>query len=713
MIRLYPLIPLWMIFLSGAATIAIVWFVTRYGMDISPRRRLALGSLRLAAVCIVLIMLLCPGVVVRELNRQRSNVVVMLDGSGSMKTTDMPGDESRYRAARQFLEYLRKTDFSGCKKHFYLFNGMSSPVDWNALEMYDAHGGTDLKRAFATMDKDVGFSRIAAVIVLSDGLDHSGFTGTHAGLPVFAVKFGSELTDVKDLRLETFKYPESLRTNEEFELNVPTMLTGYNQAADVSMTFSVDGETVKTESFKQLPREAHNVNFQHSFITPGIHTVKIVLNQLKDEAGYLNNERELAIEAREGRNETVCYFPRLSNSFRPLVRLLSADNSKFTAFYRLRADSCKTLGRDIDPAFKNGIPKSAGAMKQVDVFILGAGGDEALSNVEQATLEQYTANGGNLIILGGSDFSGAHSASSPLSALMPVKTSKVEFIPGNFRVVAPEQSRNSFSTRIAELTGRNPADLKGINLVDGVKEGAEVLLWAEAESRHPLVVALPYGRGKVIAVLTNSLHLWGQGKERDINFQTFWSQLIAYAGSSRDDILKVTVNSSELMPDENLKVTALPNLPEAEINNPEFKIESEIYPVNSRKAVAFKALFREGMLYSTEFSGLTPGRYMLQTVCRRGATIIDKRYRLILVGDSVNENYDLKVTDENFLKFCQAGRIYNREEKSSLLRDVLNTIQKNDIEREWYPVFETPFFFGTLLALLLAGWYFRRRFNLV
>ncbi len=295
---------------------------------------------------------------------------------------------------------------------------------------------------------------------------------------------------------------------------------------------------------------------------------------------------------------------------------------------------------------------------------------------------------------------------------MPVRSSKIQFVSGNFKIAPPEHSKSSFSSRLAELCSGDTELIKGINMVDSVKEGAETLLRAEGEGRYPLVVALPYGRGKVIAVLTNSLHLWGKGSQRDMNFRTFWEQMLAYAGSSRDDALKVTVNSSELLPGEKLKVTALPGLSDAEQNTPDLKIESTIYPADSQIATAALTLSREGQLYTAEFPELKTGKYILQTVCRNKTGNIGKRYMTITVGDTLSENYDLKVTSDNFLKFCPSGRIYSIEEKSALIKDVLGTIQKNDIEREWYPVFETPIFFSVLLFFLVAGWYLRRRFNL-
>jgi hypothetical protein len=496
-------------------------------------------------------------------------------------------------------------------------------------------------------------------------------------------------------------------------MSIPVALTGFKEPETVELKIIVDGKLEKTENFGLKPGENKIIEFRHSFAEPGIHITQLKLNRLPDEAGYLNNEREIAIEVKEGKNSTVCYFPVLTNSFRPLVRLLHGSGKKFTALYKLKADNYSLAGTDIDPAFKHGIPATSDAMKQSDVFVLGSNREGLLSDAESATLEQYVSSGGNLILLGGTESFGQIPTSSPLAAMIPVKSSKIQFVSGNFKPAPPpEQNKSSFSSRLAELCGSESEILKGINLVDSVKEGAETLLCAEGEGRYPLVVAMPYGRGKVIAVLTNSLHLWGKGSRRDMNFRTFWEQMLAYAGTSRDSTLKVSVNSSELLPGERLKVSALTSLTDAEQNDPDLKIESALYPADSRAATATRSLSREGLLYTAEFPELASGKYILETVCRNNKGIIGKRYLAITASDAINENYDLKVTNDNFLKFCPAGRIYNVEEKSALLKDVLSTIQKNDIEREWYPVFETPFFFSALLIFLAAGWYLRRRFNL-
>ena len=140
----------------------------------------------------------------------------------------------------------------------------------------------------------------------------------------------------------------------------------------VNITFFVDGKEVKKDALTLIPRMTEKVKFSQTFTTPGIHTVKIVLDQIKGEAGYLNNEREFAVEVKTGKSRTVCYFPKLTNSFRPLLRLFRSTGKKFTAVYRLGDDRFNVIGSEIDNNFRNGLPKSAAKLRQVDVLVLGA-----------------------------------------------------------------------------------------------------------------------------------------------------------------------------------------------------------------------------------------------------------------------------------------------------------------------------------------------------
>lgn len=711
MISFYPLLPWWVILPASAVAIWLVWHTARGASDLDRRRRMRLAALRLSALALVVIMLLGPGIVIREIDRQRSNVVFLLDGSGSMKTRDMAGGHSRFEDALGLLEQLRRSDIASCRTHSFMFNSDAVPIDdLETLKNFGADGGTDFKRALQTVDRKIGLNAVAAVVILSDGIDNSGFSGLHTGVPVFAVRFGTELENVPDLRLEPFKLPDSVRTGEEINLDIPVVLAGVSRPVATEVKIFADDRQVKAEKLQLEPGKPGTVKFRHLFTSPGMHTLRIDCGRIENETSYLNNSRELAIEVRDGGSETLCFFPILNSTLRPLLRLLKDTGSKFTACYRLGDRQWQVIGAGDDKALRYGLPKAGELLRRFDVIILGAGGN-GLTSAEETALEQYAANGGNLIVLGGPDAYGGSGTSSPLAAALPVKVMKSTYLPGSFRVIPPENGENQFAAAIGELCSGNTAILRGVNTVDSVRGGAEVLLRAEdASRRRPLVVAAPYGRGRVIAVLTSSLHLWGDGGTRKQNFGTFWKQLLGYAGKSREELLTVSVNSTEPLPGDTLQAKASVNL--AEIGGGEPKLEAALYPAGAESALSVMPMTASGSIYTADFPHLAKGRYVLKVTCRAGGRELAVRYRLILCGDRIMENYELKSTADKFTHFTTAGRVYTPEEKRRLLDDLIGTVQKNDVMREWFPVFNTPLFFLALTALLLTEWYLRRRYNL-
>jgi len=707
MLSFYPLLPWWVIMPLAALAFWLVWRAVRYGSDLDRRRRKLLAWLRTAALALVVLMLAGPGIVVREVDRQHNNVIYMLDGSGSMKTQDMPGGGSRFDAAVNFMDRLRRHDVASCRIHTFLFGSDASLLaDFETLRNFGADGGTDLKRSLQTVDRKVGLSTAAAIVVLTDGIDNSGFTGLHTGVPIFAVRFGSEMENISDLRIEPFKMPDSARIGEELALDIPLLLTGRQSGADTELTVIADDKPVLTEKVHLEPGKPAAVRFRHTFTTPGMHTIKIDCGRLEGEACYLNNTRELALEVREGGSETLCFFPSLNSTFRPLLRMLKDTGSKFTACYRLGDKQWQVIGSADADLLRYGLPKATDLLRHYDVIILGSGGNGLTKN-EEVALEQYAANGGNLIVLGGPD---AYTA-SPLTAALPVKVTRSTYLSGSFRVVPPENSENQFAAAIAELCGSSAAVLKGINTVDGIRGGAEVLLRAEdGTGRLPLVVAAPYGRGRVMAVLTSSLHLWGGNTARQHNFGTFWKQLLGYAGKSREEQLSISVNGTELPPGDTLQVKAMLNTVGG--NGQNAQLEATLYNWGSESAVASLPMPLSGTFYAADFPHMAKGRYVLQVTCRASGKTLATRYRLILCGDRMQENYELKSTLDRFTRFTTAGRVYGPDEMDRLLKDLVSTVEKNDVLREWFPVFDTPVFLILLLLLLAAEWYLRRRYNL-
>lgn len=715
----YPLLPLWLILLLLLLSAGVaVYSHRRRNPAVEPWQHSLLLALRVASVALVTLMLLCPGHMTEERNLEKSHIVFLLDTSASMATRDLPNAQSRLERAAAFLResaFKRLADYPFA---FYAFGSQSQRHgDAAALAALKPEGGTDLKQAVARVDKDIGLNRTAALVLVSDGIDHSGFKGSEITVPIMSVQTGTDLANVKDLGIEPFKCPEKISEGEELNIEIPLLLQGYATEQRVPFRVLVDGVPVHTATLALSSGRTHTETVKATLAKTGIHTLRIDCEVLPDEAADLNNRRELAVEVVTAKEEVAAYFPVLNNSFRPLLREFTKDEeSAFTAVYRVLSETYRMMGRKMNSLFQAGLPKTAEPLKNVTCLILGAHNGELLSPAEALVLEQYVSKGGSLICLAGTDSFGKLPSGSPLARLLPVVNLEDSFLSGTFRVAPDPAVRNAFTEQVRAIITDNGAaadfTLSGINQVKAVKANAKVELWAEGETRQPLLVWHAYGRGKVVALLSNAFHLWGAPEKRDENYGRFWRQLVAFARSVDDDadLLKVALPKTELAPNESVTVTAIARHPGG--NEQALTVKADVFPVESDTPVATRAFDRRADSFMAELPGMQPGRYVLRVTSQDGKEVLRTRYKLLLVGDVLAESANIRSDRETFRKYSGEKHTFTPDDAAALEDRLIDAVRKNVVQREKFLIFETPALFIALVLLLLTEWFLRRRFNL-
>ena len=715
----YPLLPLWLILLlvllSGAVT---AYSYRRRNPAVAPWQHVLLLSLRAASIALVAVMLLCPGHMTEERNREKSHIVFLLDRSASMATQDLPARLSRLEQATAYLKEHRFKRLSDYPMDTFSFNSQTQrQADGGELAALKPEGGTDFKQVIARIDKDIGLNRTAAIVLLSDGIDYSGFKGNEIDVPILSVPIGTDLATAKDVGIEPFKCPDKVSEGEELTLDIPILMQGYAQEKNVSLNVSVDKASVHDVKLALSSGRPHTEPVKLTLARPGIHVISIACEAFPDEVTALNNRRELAVEVVKAKDEVVVYFPVLNNSFRPLVReFLKDEDGAFTAFYKVAENNYRLLGNKMNPLFGNGLPKTADALKNVTCLILGSHNGDLLSPAETLVIEQYVNRGGSLICLAGADSFGRLPSGSPLLRLLPVMTLETSFRTGAFRVVPEPTADGAFIEQvkaiIADNSGSADFAINGINQIKDVKANAKVMLWAESESREPLLVWQAYGRGKVIALLSNSFHLWGTAGKRDENFSRFWRQLVAFAKSLDEeaDLLKVALPKTELAVGERVSVTAIARNPAG--TNQALTVKADLFPVASDTPVATFPLEKKAECFMADLPALQAGRYVLRVASQDDKEVLRTRYKLVVVGDVLEESARIRVDRETFRAYSGEKHIFGLDEADRLETCLRDAVQKNVVRREKFLIFETPVFFSILVLLLLTEWFLRRRFNL-
>ena len=716
----YPLLPLWLIFLlvllaGGAA----IYSYRRRNPAVEPWQHALLLGLRAASLAVVTVMLLCPGHMTEERNREKSHLVFLLDRSASMATQDLPNRASRLEQAAAFLKEHRFKRLADYPMDVYSFNGQTQHHEAIAeLAALKPEGGTDLKQAIARIDKDIGLNRTAAIVLLSDGLDYSGFKGNEIDAPILSVPVGTDLASAKDVGIEPFTCPDKVSEGEELSLDIPVLMQGYDQDKSVSLRVTADRATVCDTKLTLSSGRIHTETVKLTLAHPGIHVIRIACETFPDEVTLLNNRREIAVEVVKAKDEIALYFPVLNNSFRPLVReFLKGNESAFTACYKVNDTSYRLLGNKINPSFNAGLPKNANALKNMTCLILGAHNGDLLSPAEALVLEQYVNRGGSLICLAGSDSFGRLPAGSPLLRLLPVVPLENAFRPDTFRVAVDPAADSAFAEQInailADNAGAADLSVSGLNQVKDVKANAHVLLWAEGETRAPLLVWQAYGRGKVIALLTNGLHLWGAPQKRDENFGRFWRQLVAFSKNLDEeaDLLKVVLPKTELAVGERVPLTAVARAP-AGTTNLALTVKADLFPADSDVPTASFPLDKKAECFMAELPALQAGRYALRVTSMDGQEALRTRYKLLVVGDAPEESARIRVDRDAFRAFSGEKNLFGLDEADRLEASLSDAVRKNVVRREKFLIFESPVFFAVLVILLLAEWALRRRFNL-
>lgn len=715
----YPLLPAWLILLLLALSAGVSVYSYRHrNPAVEPWQHTLLLALRIASLACVTLMLLCPGHMIEDRNLEKSHLVFLVDRSASMATTDLPDAQSRLSQAVTFLQknrFKRLADYPIATFSFGSLTQRHAGAD--ELGALKPEGGTDFKQAFARIDKDIGLSRTAAIVLISDGIDTSGFKGSELAVPILSVQAGTDLAKARDLGIEPFKCPDKINEGEELTLEIPLLLQGYAQEKEASFTVSVDGRPIHTAALKLSSGRAHAETVKVTLAKTGVHMIRIECQTFPDEVSALNNRRELAVEVVKAKDEVAAYFPLLNNSFRPLLReFLKDEEGAFTAVYRVSGDTYRVRGHKMNAAFNNGLPKSADALKDVTCLILGAHNGELISPAESLVLEQYVSKGGSLICLAGTDSYGKIPADSPLLRLLPVVTLEDSFRSGTFRVAPDPAADPAFAEQIRQIIAdnTNSADLvlSGINQVKDLKASAKVALWAEGDARLPLLAWQPYGRGKVIALLSNAFSQWGAPDKRDDNYGRFWRQLVAFAKNLDEDadLLNVSLPKTELAADERVTVTALARHPLGKGQT--ITVKADVFPSESDTPVQTLSLDKKTDCFMGELNGLKPGRYVLRVSSQDGQEVLRTRFKLLLVGDVLGENARIRSDRDAFHAFSSEKHIFGLDEAGQL-EDALNeTVRKNVIQREKFLIFENPAFFLAAVFLLLTEWFLRRRFNL-
>ena len=549
--------PIWPWPLMLAACVAMLAVVAlaypRRIQQLPPVTRISLSGLRLLSAFLILLLMLRPVAQLRSQDRSDSALYVLTDISPSMQTTDTPGGVSRRKAVLETLAAaapslqalagrteIRYRDFSDT------LQVVAQPEDGVAGRM------TAFGKALEQLSEDAGRTRVAGVIVLSDGrqaasgsldidpLKPARLLGRQQR-PLYPVVYGSaESSDAGlDLALEELDVSRDVFRGNVLPVRVKLKSAGaQGQPVRVRVLLEDRSQVLPGVSGIMRPVDRSTSNRSVVTHTPGGAAEDVVLSLqiVPDREGELklaieadplpgeirktNNRVETIIRVRQG-GIRVAYFDilRAEQSF---LRGINRSSRIQLDFQLIRSGSFADRNQIDDKYFVPG---------NYDAYIIGNVPASAFQPRQLAALQQCCLQGAGLMMTGGfNNFGAGGYDKSPLARLLPV-----EMNPADAQLTDPQQmrpTRDGLSHFVMQIAppdqNRSRWDqlppLSGANLLRRREiSGAQVL--AVSPQGAPLLIGQSIGISRVLAFAGDTTWQWAM-KGFAEEHQRFWRQVI-------------------------------------------------------------------------------------------------------------------------------------------------------------------------------------------
>ncbi len=607
--------PLWTIALITALAVEFIIFLYRYEQSAVGRTKGNwLTALRLLALLALVWMLLQP-VFSRKVNRElEQEVVVVLDDSASMDLVDPGATASRYdMAANAINESGLFDDLEGrVGVRFMRAARKALGEDEEEAEGWDQ--ATDLANAMTTVLEQVPPDNLAGIVMMTDGRHNRPGrvedVARRYGIldaPIGVVGIGSEESP-RDAAILEVRSPDAIYLGDRLRVTTVVKFDGYRgRRAKVLLK---KGEEIVQEQVISIPQDHHReeVRFNDVPETDGINAYTVELENLGEEFFDRNNSWQFETAITDARTNVLILDSHPRWEFRYLRNLFyGRDKSIHLQYVLLEPDTIlgqqeervpASAARKFGDAQATDLPESEEEWRKFDVIIIGDVPPESINESTWDIIRSCVTDRAAFLVAIAGPRHMPHAFESGIARdLFPVR-----YTPGRrtffgtkeppFRLILTAEGRNHPITAQSDsrlenerLWGEFP-DFRWRHPVDGVKEGASVLVVAsseeseeeavgnaddlrsalsrlaqrkEREAKNALLVAQQVGNGKVAMLLTDRTWRLREGVG-DIYHHRFWGQLVRWgAGPNlRSGTPSVRLGTDQLSytGDDRLQITA-------------------------------------------------------------------------------------------------------------------------------------------------------------
>jgi hypothetical protein len=502
-------------------------------------------------------------------------VIFLIDSSGSMAINDEVGGQSRYAVAKKALDAARLAVEGKSKDlEVKVFRFDTDLHDYKADDVSEPKGReTDLGSMLLKPVKDAQGTRVASIVLLSDGASNGGISPMVAAqqlrastIPVVTVGVGTADAGKgsKDIAVRELIAGPTVFVKNQPEIRGTVSVRGYaNQSIEVELHVEGEPKAVATKTIK-VPEGSDVIPITGLKYIPETAGEKRVTLKVKQKSGELvvtNNEISTYLDVLKG-GLKVLYVQGPDFSWEPrfLTRSLDAAREIHADLKVVREPARGDRGLMDDADFAPG---------QYDVYILGGLPADHLTTTQIRLLTLAVEKGAGLIMLGGrSSFGAGGWAGTELSRVLPVNIgpNDGQIEPGDegLKVVPDQLGLENYVLRLGPNLAETARIWAGLPPITGSnrfgppKPAAFVLARA---GRDPLMIGMDnVGKGRVLAFGGETWPWARSNDEGRLAHAKFWRQAIlwlAHKENQGESQVKLKLDARRVAIGQKLDLTAI------------------------------------------------------------------------------------------------------------------------------------------------------------
>jgi uncharacterized membrane protein len=418
----------------------------------------------------------------------------------------------------------------------------------------------------------------------------------------------------------------------------------------------------------------------------------------------------------------VLYFTReLGMDFKMLRSELARDPGiSFTALFRTSSERFTVQGNRLagDDELEAGFPTSEKTLKLYDCIIIGSFPASEWTDAQAKALVKHIEEGGAVIFLGGEkSFGRGGYGATPLAPLFPwsVADSEAPLAIGTFPVSVPAAAGQTIMSGVRESLERAAATVESLNQVGGVKLGATVLLSANIGVRNaPLVAVQSFGKGKTMAIASNTLWKWAtRSEELKTAFGLFWRQSVRDLTGKTEGgrLLQVRWNKDSYRPGE--QAVAEVSLPGQQAAK-EARLSASLGFGAQTRSLEIEPLGAQPGRYNVKMQFRERGEYVFRVVAYQGDRVVDTYEKTLPIAPLLAEGAHLELDGAYLKKLAEkgGGGYIPEAHVDQYVRKLATGLWQKTVTIEAPLAEKGPWYAITILILLVIEWIVRRRLNL-